>query len=249
MKAEIERLARLDSPIHRWDARWKLVAFFVFMLSVATLNRPGIALLAAGFALTILLPCGFPWRLVFHRLVVVHFFLVPCVVILLFTVPGDPIEVGFFTLSRHAITLSAALYLRVVAIVLVSIALIYSTPMNTLLRAAERLWVPSVLIQIAMMTYRYLFTLGWELDRIRIALTVRGFRYKTSSHTYRTLANVVGVTLVHSLERADRVYRAMQCRGYSGKLPAWNGLKTTLGDVVKFSCCVLLTVLLLWLDD
>jgi len=248
VKAEIERIARLDSLIHRWDARWKLVAFALFVLAAAAVDHPWIALLALGISCAALLPCGLPFRLVLRRMAVVHFFLIPCVVILSLTAPGDPVRIGFVTWSHQGMVLASTLYLRALAIVTASLVLIYSTPMNTLLRAGERLRIPNVLIQIALLTYRYLFTLGWELDRIRLALVTRGFRYRTSRQTYRTLANVVGVMLVHSLERADRVYRAMQCRGYSGSIPSWTERTTTVGDVIKFSFCVFVSVLLIWLD-
>jgi len=47
-------------------------------------------------------------------------------------------------------------------------------------------------------------------------MKVRGFKAGMNIHTYRSLANLVGLLLIRSLDRADRVHAAMLCRGYKG---------------------------------
>ena len=53
--------------------------------------------------------------------------------------------------------------------------------------------------------------------RLVRAVRVRGFRPGTNLHTYRTYAYIVGMLLVRSYCRADRVHRAMLCRGFRNK--------------------------------
>jgi cobalt/nickel transport system permease protein len=55
---------------------------------------------------------------------------------------------------------------------------------------------------------------------LRIAMRVRGFRPGSNRHTWRSLGYLVGMLLVRSLERAERVRAAMLCRGYTGQFPA-----------------------------
>jgi cobalt/nickel transport system permease protein len=51
-------------------------------------------------------------------------------------------------------------------------------------------------------------------------MLVRGFHATSSRHSWRSLGNFLGMLLVRSLERAERVHWAMACRGFSGKFPA-----------------------------
>jgi cobalt/nickel transport system permease protein len=48
-------------------------------------------------------------------------------------------------------------------------------------------------------------------------MKIRGFQPRTNLHTYRSYAYLAAMLLVHSHDRADRVYQAMLCRGFHGK--------------------------------
>ncbi len=50
-----------------------------------------------------------------------------------------------------------------------------------------------------------------------LSAKVRAFRAGTNMHTYRTYAHMVGMLLVRSADRGERVHRAMICRGFSGR--------------------------------
>ena len=44
----------------------------------------------------------------------------------------------------------------------------------------------------------------------------RGFRPRLDRHTYRSLGYLVGMLLVRSFDRAERILAAMKCRGFQG---------------------------------
>jgi cobalt/nickel transport system permease protein len=67
------------------------------------------------------------------------------------------------------------------------------------------------------MSYRYIFVIEQEYQRLIRAAKIRGFRPKTDLHTYRTYAYIVGMLLVRAASRAQRVYQAMLCRGFNGR--------------------------------
>lgn len=248
MNVEIDFYAQQHSPVHQWDARWKIVSLMGFILVMATLSHWRIALLGFALSLALLYFTRLPFSVIMKRLGVINLFLLPCFIILPFSIPGNHVDIGPFEASWEGFILAFTLYLRAASIVSLSVALIYTTPMNQMLRALETLWIPSFLIQIALLTYRYVFTLGRELDHIRCALATRGFQTKTTPHAYRTLANVVGMTLIRSMERTDRVYRAMQCRGYTGSLKTLQPFITTTGDIVKSIVCLFVSGMFVWLD-
>lgn len=77
---------------------------------------------------------------------------------------------------------------------------------------ATRLRLPSTLVEIGALMYRYLFVLGEEAERIRQAQVSRlGDRnWRTNVKSFGTL---MGMIVVRSLDRAERVHEAMALRG------------------------------------
>ena len=67
------------------------------------------------------------------------------------------------------------------------------------------------------MTYRYVFVIEQEYQRLLKAVKIRNFQPKTNMHTYRTYAYLVGMLFVRASARAERVHHAMLCRGFKGK--------------------------------
>jgi cobalt/nickel transport system permease protein len=125
------------------------------------------------------------------------------------------------------------LYLRALAIVTLGLAVVYSTPMVVLLRALQAFRLPRVLVEITLLTYRYLFTLWWELTRMRWALAARGFQTRGGLRSHRTLAQVVGVSLVRSMERTERIQLALRCRGFQGRLRTLQNFHSGRADRFK----------------
>ena len=68
-----------------------------------------------------------------------------------------------------------------------------------------------------LITYRYIFVIEQEYQRLMRAARIRNFRPGSNLHTYRTYAYLLGMLFVRSAERAKRVHLAMVCRGFSGK--------------------------------
>src|SRR5207248_11787887 len=113
-----------------------------------------------------------------------------------------------------------------------ALVLLGTAPLPTTLHAAQRLRVPAVLVQIALLTYRYVFVLTDELGRLRRALRVRGFRARPNRRTYRTAGHVVGTLLLRGAERAEGVTRAMRCRAFDGRYRSLAEFRTRLADVM-----------------
>jgi cobalt/nickel transport system permease protein len=233
VNVEIERLARLDTWVHHWDARWKIVAFSFFILIAATVQHVSSALIALLISIFFIAVSQLPWRTILKRLAAIHFFLIPCFLILPFEFTGFEHSLSGFSYSREGLHFAFLLYLRAISVVNASLVLLYSTPMQRFFHAGERLGIPRPLVQIAMLTYRFIFTFTIELQRIRQALIVRGFQNLFSLHSWRTLAHVVGMLLIRSLERTDKVYHAMKCRGYHGEIHSVYQFTTNPQDISK----------------
>jgi cobalt/nickel transport system permease protein len=224
-----------DSPLCRFDPRWKLAAFALALVITACLQTVVAALIALVAAAVLAMTARLPVRAYLERLKVILPALTLFAVFLPFVVPDpDPILLGPIPLSLPGLRLALLFILKALAIFTLGLALAASSPMAATLQAASSLHVPSRLIHIAMLTYRYLFLFAKELGRIRLALRVRGYRSRPTVHCYRTIGNFAGTLLVRSSERAERVAQAMRCRGFDGKFRSLSEFRTRTMDVLGF---------------
>lgn len=94
-----------------------------------------------------------------------------------------------------------------------------TTPLPELLRAARFFRCPPVLVELALIMYRYIFLLLEEGVRIRSAQRSR-LGYLDLRRCLRSGGMLGGMLVLRSYDRAERSFAAMRCRGYSGALPA-----------------------------
>jgi cobalt/nickel transport system permease protein len=229
-----EHLAPPDSPLARRDPRWRLAALAVAIFGVAFLRQFGPAAAALGLALTLALVGRVPGRWYRTRVGVLLVALVPFLAVVPFTVDrGDRLwEWHFLHVTDAGLVVAATLAMKMLALVTLALTLLATAPLNVTLAAAGRLGVPRLLVHLTLLTYRYVFLLLDELNRLRIALRVRGFRNAMTAHAYRTVGQVTGTLLVRGADRADRVAQAMRCRGFDGHFRTAATFRTTPADVL-----------------
>ncbi|MCZ7636185.1 MAG: cobalt ECF transporter T component CbiQ [Verrucomicrobia bacterium] len=238
MQAEVERFARRASPLQAWDARGKVVSLAVLTLVLASLDGLPAATLGAVGALGLLVCGRLPLRFLARRLVAAQAFLLPCLLVLPLTFTAEPLWIGRLRLSGEGLRVAALFYLRALALVAVAMALVYSTPMLNLLRALQELRLPRIVVALALLTHRYLSTLAGEFSRMRWALATRGFSPRPRPAAWRPLANVVGVALVRSLERTERLQHATRSRGFTGQIHALQRFPGGPANWLKSAACL-----------
>lgn len=226
-----------DSVIGRLDPRWKLGTMLLAGASILFLRTlpASAAAMAGSLALTIL--AQLPWRWVLARLLTLALVLGPF--LLLFPLLRDelpPIYLGPIPLSVTGLQAAGVLALKSVALVLIMLVLTGTTPLPELLKAAQELHVPRLLVYLSLLTYQYVFVMAREFARMRIALRVRGFRRQVSVHGYRTLGHAAGTLLVRGHDRAERVAQAMRCRAFTGQFHTLSSYQTSRRDVTFFLC-------------
>jgi cobalt/nickel transport system permease protein len=238
-----------DSPLARWDARWKLAALTVAAFGIAALNAavPSLIALALGFLLLIL--SRLPRRAVRDRLAIFAFAASPFLLVLPFTLDptGPGYDVGPVRVSERGLTVGVAVFARCLAIGCLAIVLIGTAPLHHTLAAAHKLRVPGLLVLLTGLAYRYAFLLAAELRQVRVALRTRGFRMRPNRHGYRTLGHVTGAVLVRGADRAERVAEAMRCRGFDGTFHSIDTFRTTVADIISFGLLVAaIAALVVW---
>lgn len=248
MATTFSHLTPPDSIISRWDTRWKLAALLVVMFALATLRSILPLAFAFLFALVLTFLAKLPPRWLLFRIGMAGIGLLPFVILIPFTWAGsDGIAVGPLTFHTDALPFALAILLKGLGLLLLGLLILATAPLPATLAAAHHLWAPGILVQLAGLSYRYSFLLLEELNRIRIALRVRGFRNLMNRHSYRTAGNVVGTLLVRGFDRAERVSEAMRCRGFDGRFRTLQTFSTSLGDVLGFTIAILLGgILVVW---
>jgi len=234
-----------DSLIHRLDPRVKIVVAFLFSVVVAVSNRFLVLLLALGLGLCIALLVRLPVKQFFLRLAPVNLFIIFLWFFLPFTFEGKPLfSVGPLVGTHEGVLYAARISIKSNTIMAVLIALVASTSLLTLGHAMHHLKIPKKLVHLFFFTYRYIDVINKEYLRLINAMKVRGFRPGTNMHTYRTFAYLVGMLLVRSSDRADRVHSAMRCRGFRGNLYSLSAFSLETRDVISLILMLALILVL-----
>ncbi len=202
------------------DARTRLLGIVVFSTVVAFLRTPSALGLSLGLSLVFVLLAHPPARVLLQRLFTFNLFLAFLWLFIPWGIPGEKaFGIGELAVSREGITYMAATTLRANALVLALMAFMASTSITAMTRAMSAMKVPDKITYLFFLTYRYIGEITSEYARLVNAMKMRCFRPSTSVHTYRSYAYLVGMLLVNSFERAQRIRSAMLCRGFNGKFP------------------------------
>lgn len=101
---------------------------------------------------------------------------------------------------------------------LVSLWLVNVMPFEQLLITLRKLRVPAVVVAILAFMYRYVFVVWDELDKMRTARNAREFSGGSLWFRWKTLSQLIGMLLIRSLNRAERIHGAMCSRGWDGEV-------------------------------
>jgi cobalt/nickel transport system permease protein len=203
-------------PAARLDPRGKVVVVLAYSVLMALCPGPQAPVLGVVLGLGLALWSRLGWRLLFKRAVAVNSFVAFLWLFLPWQLTLDP-EAGFSLAYNPAgIRLAGLITLKANAIFLAVVALLGSSHINDIFHALAHLHLPAKLVTLFVLFYRYLYVMRLEYLRLRQAMAVRCFAPGSNLHTYKSYAQLVGVLVVRSIERSERVYQAMLCRGFVG---------------------------------
>ncbi len=205
--------------IERIDPRARIVAAVVFAIVTVSSATLTALLLALATAAGALLVSGAPLLGTLKRMLVMDGFIIILLLLLPFTVPGDPAFTLFgLSASFEGVERAVHIALKANAVVLLLLVLVGTLEPVTFGHALLRLKVPPTLIHLLLFTVRYIDVLHDEYLRARIAMKARGFRPANSRHTYVCIGYLVGMILIRAVERSERILAAMKCRGFCGHI-------------------------------
>lgn len=213
----MDEMARMDTPAHRLDARAKALVTLAFVVAVMSFPRYEVSALTPFVLYPVALTAvgRIPWRRLLGKILVAAPF---ALVIGIFNPLMDrqPIAaIGPWTVTGGWVSFASILF-RFALTVGAALALVACTGMHRLGAGLERLGVPRVFVAQLLFLYRYLFVVADEGVKMMrgVALRSDGAR----ALPLRVYGSLIGHLLLRSLDRAERVDRAMIARGFDGEI-------------------------------
>jgi cobalt/nickel transport system permease protein len=231
------------------DPRLRVVVAAVFALVVVSLSSIEALLAALVIGLLLMLSARPPAGPTLRQIATMDGFMLFILLLLPFTIPGTPVlEWGNFNVSAEGLHKAIEILLTANAIVLALLTLVGSLDAVTLGHALGRLRMPATLVQLLFFTVRYINVIAEEHARLRTAMRARGFRPRNNRHTYRSIGYLVGMLLVRSLERSERILAAMRCRGFQDRFHLLDNFAYARADAFFAALATVAITALLILD-
>jgi cobalt/nickel transport system permease protein len=223
-----ERYHHGDGVIYRADPRVKIVVAVLFAFAITAIPEGHWLAFAGfgGFTVVAIALSKLPPGLVLRRAFVALPF-VAAAIPRIFSRAGETVFttplIGW-TASREGMIAVGSILLKSWLAVLMAVVLTSCTQPLDLIRGLERLRMPRILASTVFFMYRYLFVIGGEGQRLMRARESRSAVLESHrsgvSATWRAkvLGNMIGSLFIRSFERSERIYAAMQARGYDGTM-------------------------------
>lgn len=206
------------SIIHQLDPRIKIIVAAFFSIVVAVSSTWGLLLMALFFCFILIAMARLNLKKFIMRLIIVNGFILFLWFFLPFTYPGRAaFSIGPLTATWEGIHYGLLITIKSNVIIIACIGLLSTSSVFSLVHALNHLHLPEKLIQIFFFNYRYIHVLNLEYQNMMKTLKVKCFRPGTNIRTYKTFANLVAMLILKSYDRAERVYKAMLCRGFRGR--------------------------------
>lgn len=252
---EIEAGVDWKSPFHTWDPRVKIVSLLFFMFCAASVARLSAAGIALAVSVAAFFVSGLPAGRALKRVGAMTGFLGMLLLVMPLTVPGKAGDlvavfrgVPWLSFNLRGLELAGTICIKACAVVFLVEPLLGTAPFAVTVRAVERLKVPGSICQMLLLCHRYVYVFAEEMRRMQQGMKARGFRARTDVRTLKAVGNFVGMLLVHSFERTQRVYEAMLSRGFQGTFPCETTFRAEGVDFAKGAVWLAAGVLLVLTD-
>lgn len=217
-----------DSVIHRLDPRVKVVATFIYIISLFCFNQLSGYIIAALFFWYMVKLSKVPFKFITRGIKPIIFMLVFTAALNLLWTSGENVLVkfGFITITVEGVKKMVFMALRLIFLIIGSSLMTLTTTPNQLTDAIESLFKPLNKIkvpvhEIAMMmsiALRFIPILVEETDKIMKAQLARGADFESGNiiHRVKNMVPIFIPLFVSAARRANDLALAMDSRCYHG---------------------------------
>ncbi len=244
-----EDLSHAAGLLQGLDARVKVLTLPLFIVIVGLARDFPVLIAVFIMALALALLSKVPAAVFLKRLLIfIPIFTAVIAIPALFITPGDPLVTAS---GRTVITVQGArsaglLVMRVVDSLSLGLLLIFTTPWNKLLAALRWFHLPSIVIDILGMTYRYIFLLLHTANSMFLSRQSRTVGRFTGAENRRWLGRAVATVMVKSQYLSEEVYLAMLSRGYQGEIYTLSSLALRRRDFIWIAFALAAAAFMIW---
>lgn len=223
----------IKSPIHSLDARIKILAVLVYVITVFFANDIWGYLFVGLFTFAIIKISRVPFKLLLKGLKPLVYIIAFTVIINIFmsngtiiVINGYPLKWGPVKVTYEGLIIAVKMAVRLIFLVMGTSLLTFTTSPIMLTDGIEKLLAPFKKIgvpahELAMMmtiALRFIPTLLEETDKIIKAQKARGADFESGNiiNRIKALIPILVPLFISSFRRADELAIAMECRCYHG---------------------------------
>jgi len=239
----MDTLSYGNSFLHRLDPRAKLITTFIFIFAVVSFDKYAVSALTPFFIYPIALVSlgGLPYGYLLKKLLIVSPF---AILVGIFNPLIDReilIRIGSIGISGGWVSFISIIF-RFILTVTAALILVSLTGFNAVCAALIKFGVPRPFVVQLLFFYRYIFVLTEEAESMVRAMSFRAFN--KGAMGFRAFISLTGNLLLRAFERAERIYRAMRCRGFDGNIRLVKPMKIRRQEIAFMSGWALLFVFL-----
>lgn len=231
------------------DPRIKVVTFVLFIITIGLARSLAILGIIFFLILVLSLLSRISFRFFLKRILLfIPIFTLVIALPALFITPGEPLlsVAGRVIITEQGAHTAGLLLLRVTDSLSFGVLLILTTPWMNILAALRWLHVPSLIVDIVGMTYRYIFLLLHTTNSMFLARRSRTIGNLSGGENRQWLFRVLVTTMAKSQHLSEEVYLAMLSRGYQGEMRVLNDLSTKRRDFLWLAFTAAIVSILLW---
>ena len=237
-----------DSFVHRLDPRAKLIATLAFIIAAVITPQARwevFAAMATLLVIVIVLSGLSPLMILKRALLALPFVLAALPVLFNRSGGSELFEVPVFgwTATTEGLEALTSILLRSWLSVIAATLLTATTEADHILRSLRAIGVPYILVSTMSFMWRSIFVIGEEAQRMLRARESRSVKLgKKVGGSIRWRASVaghmVGSLFLRTINRSERIYVAMQSRGYTGELRSLHHFSMRSVDIVAVGVMV-----------
>lgn len=229
-----DSFAHKDNFLSRIDARIKMFFVFAGIITILFSRVAQVSTVISLLTLISLINVRVPFKVILFRM------LPPLAMAAV--IAGLSLIIYKRGLSESLLIMS-----KVAGCVSLVIFLSMTTPVNELLGASLWFRIPKTWIEIAAVTYRYVFVLIEDASTIRDAQKVR-LGYSNLSRSMQSLAELAGSVFIRAYDQSVATADAMRMRGYTGASKTFFEKRFKFKDAVHLIFFLMVLFLLVTLN-
>lgn len=236
---EMDALGSGNSPVHRLHPLCKLAVTVAYIFTVVSFPKYNFSGLMAMVLYPVLLfqAAGIPVGLCFYRLRMVLPLVCAVGLVNPFLDTAPVMTLGKFTVTGGLLSM-VTLMMKGVFSLMASFLLIATTSIDALCAALRTLRLPSMILTLLLLTYRYISVMLAEVSVMTQAYRLRAPGQKGLHIS--AWGSFLGQLLLRTMDRAQELYGSMELRGFHGEFYYADVPKCRLSSVIYMLAWVFL---------